>query len=149
MISGIKPIMRSIPRVEEIVLKTGVITKFDCPFRNLSSPPAQNREFPNANSPESCPIQTGEDPPPPSPGLASTDRVKVTHPFHLWSGQRFPIQHSFTTWNVPLVRCIVGKNKFHCLPRSWTSLREVDDFERVSAGRAYFRIDDLVALRAV
>ena len=50
---------------------------------------------------------------------------------------------------MPLVRCIVEKNKFRCLPRAWTSFREVDDFERVSAGRAYFRLDDLAALRAL
>ena len=50
--------------------------------RGKPGPPAHNRGFPNVNSPQSCPIQAGEDPPPPSPGPASTDRVDVTHPFH-------------------------------------------------------------------
>ena len=35
------------------------------------------------------------------------------------------------------------------VPVSWTSLRHVDDFERVSSGRCLFRPDDLVALREV
>ena len=33
------------------------------------------------------------------------------------------------------------------IPVSWTSLRRVDDFERVASGRSLFRADDLVALR--
>ena len=48
-----------------------------------------------------------------------------------------------------LVRCIVGEATIRCLPRAWTDLRVIDDFERVSAGRALFRMDDLVALRAL
>ena len=30
---------------------------------------------------------------------------------------------------------------------SWTSLRQVDDFERVASGRCLFRGDDLLVLR--
>ena len=33
------------------------------------------------------------------------------------------------------------------VPVSWTSLRRIDDFERVASGRSLFRIDDLAALR--
>lgn len=33
------------------------------------------------------------------------------------------------------------------VPVSWTSLRRVDDFERVASGRSLFRSDDLAALR--
>lgn len=32
------------------------------------------------------------------------------------------------------------------VPISWTSLRVVDDFERVASGRSLFRADDLAAL---
>ncbi len=35
------------------------------------------------------------------------------------------------------------------VPVSWTSLRRIDDFERVASGRSLFRADDLVALREV
>ena len=33
------------------------------------------------------------------------------------------------------------------IPVSWTSLRRVDDFERVASGRCLFRGDDLLVLR--
>ena len=33
------------------------------------------------------------------------------------------------------------------VPVSWTSLREVDDFERVASGRCLFRVEDLIVLR--
>ena len=33
------------------------------------------------------------------------------------------------------------------VPVSWTSLRRIDDFERVASGRSMFRFDDLAALR--
>ena len=35
------------------------------------------------------------------------------------------------------------------VPVSWTSLRRVDDFERVASGRSMFRADDLAALREI
>ena len=35
------------------------------------------------------------------------------------------------------------------VPVSWTSLRRVDDFERVASGRSLFRADDLAALREI
>ena len=79
----------------------------------------------------------------------SDDWVEVTHPFHPWRGRRFPRQYCLTTGNVQLVRCIVDEDTLRCLPRAWTDLRVVDDFERASAGRALFRADDLVALRSL
>ena len=33
------------------------------------------------------------------------------------------------------------------VPVSWTSVRQVDDFERVASGRCLFRGDDLIVLR--
>ena len=35
------------------------------------------------------------------------------------------------------------------VPVSWTSLRRVDDFERVASGRSMFRADNLAALREI
>ena len=35
------------------------------------------------------------------------------------------------------------------IPISWTSLRRVDDFERVASGRSLLRSDDLIELREV
>ncbi|MCY4674586.1 MAG: DUF5372 family protein [Bacteroidetes bacterium] len=88
----------------------------------------------------------------PSPQEVSSsnaeDWVEVTHPLHPWYGRKLRRQHVLTTGNVQLVRCIVDQDTLRCLPRAWTDLRIVDDFERVSSGRAFFRLDDLVALRA-
>ena len=80
---------------------------------------------------------------------AQTAMWKSRIPFHPWRGRRFPRQYCLTTGNVQLVRCIVDEETLRCLPRAWTDLRVVDDFERASAGRALFRADDLVALRSL
>ena len=37
----------------------------------------------------------------------------------------------------------------HTVPRAWTSLAEPDLFASISAGRAWFRFDDLVRLVAL
>ena len=54
--------------------------------------------------------------------------------------------------NVAMVR-YVADGPVHSvlvsIPVSWTSLRRVDDFERVASGRSVLRADDLVALREV
>ncbi len=50
---------------------------------------------------------------------------------------------------VPVVRCIIDDETLRCFPTAWTDRRTVDDFERTSAGRAWFRMDDLEALRTL
>ncbi|MCY4674167.1 MAG: DUF5372 family protein [Bacteroidetes bacterium] len=82
-------------------------------------------------------------------GVSPDSWLEVTHPFHPWYGRRFLRQHGRTPGNGQLVRCIVDERTFRHLPRAWTDLRRIDDFERTSAGRAFFRVDDLVALRAL
>ena len=105
--------------------------------------------FSTANPPDKSLTRAGDGEGQKLPASDAVDWVEVTHPFHPWSGQRFPRQRCVTTGNVQLVRCIVGEATIRCLPRAWTDLRVIDDFERVSAGRALFRMDDLVALRAL
>ena len=51
-----------------------------------------------------------------------------------------------TVGNIPMVRYVAAGPSLVSIPVSWTSLRRVDDFERVSSGRCVFRADDLVAL---
>lgn len=75
--------------------------------------------------------------------------VEITHPFHPWVGQTFLAQRQLTTGCVRLVRCITGDESLRCFPAAWTDQREVDEFERVSAGRCVFRVDDLEALRVL
>ena len=46
------------------------------------------------------------------------------------------------------VRRVDDGEGLRSLPVAWTDRRQVDDFERVSAGRSPFRADDLEMLRA-
>ena len=48
-----------------------------------------------------------------------------------------------------LVRFVQADRSLLTLPVAWTSYREPDDFERVSAGRSLWRFDDLESLRSV
>ena len=75
--------------------------------------------------------------------------VRITHPFHPLSGREIEVHERITLIGGPLVRYEADGGKLVCIPVCWTSLRVIDDFERVSAGRSLFRVDDLVALRAL
>ena len=60
------------------------------------------------------------------------------------------IHERVTVLGVAMVRhCAEGPSGpvFLGVPVSWTSLRRVDDFERLSSGRSLLRADDLAALR--
>ena len=46
-----------------------------------------------------------------------------------------------------MVRYVADSQTLVSIPISWTNLRVVDDFERISSGRSYFRADDLLELR--
>ena len=108
--------------------------------------------LPNAKQPDSSLPEPGESPVADAegaPDIAAVGWVEVTHPFHPWRGRRLLRQYCVTTGNVQLVRCIVDEDTLRCLPRAWTGLRIVDDFERASAGRVFFRLDDLAALRSL
>ena len=74
----------------------------------------------------------------------------ITHPFHPLKGRRLQIHDRVTVLNVAMLRYVSEGPAGAILisvPLSWTSLRHVDDFERVSSGRSLFRGDDLVVLR--
>ena len=64
-------------------------------------------------------------------------------------GHELEIHNLVTVGGVPLVCYITDAATLVSIPVSWTSLRSVDDFERVSGGRSLWRIDDLVALRGI
>jgi len=79
----------------------------------------------------------------------SPDEVVVTHPYHPLRGRSFPFYSRLTTGGVRLVRCVQEDETLLTLPVAWTSYRAEDDFERASAGRSPWRVDDLLELRAV
>ena len=76
----------------------------------------------------------------------------ITHPFHPHRGRKLRIHDGVGGGKRSIVRYFedgpTGAILFS-VPVSWTSLRRVDDFERVSSGRSLLREDDLVALREV
>jgi len=75
--------------------------------------------------------------------------VVVTHPFHPLKGRSFVFHSRRTSGGVPLVHYLADDGTLASMPVSWTDLRGIDDFERVSSGRSLFRADDLVALRVL
>ena len=71
----------------------------------------------------------------------------VTHPCHPLRGRSYPFHFRQTAAGVPMISCVTGSQRLTALPVAWTNYRTVDDFERVSAGRSLFRVDDLQELR--
>ena len=76
----------------------------------------------------------------------------ITHPFHPHRGRALRLHDGVGGCRRSIVRYFAdgpaGAILFS-VPVSWTSLRRVDDFERLASGRSLFRADDLVALREV
>ena len=72
--------------------------------------------------------------------------VRVTHPFHPLAGREFVLVALRQTWGEDRV-FFYGENGAVCsLPVGWTDAAPADVFVTVAAGRAAFRVDDLVAL---
>ena len=73
----------------------------------------------------------------------------VTHPFHPLRGRNLRVYDRVDGSRRAIIRHFVGGPDCPTLasvPIAWTSLRHVDEFERVSAGRCLFRAGDLAAL---
>ena len=74
----------------------------------------------------------------------------ITHPFHPHRGRALRVHDGVGGCKRSIVRYYAdgpGGADLFSVPVSWTSLRRVDDFERVASGRSPFRADDLAALR--
>ena len=69
----------------------------------------------------------------------------MTHPFHPLFGQCLEIVASHHNWHEDRVCYREGK-RLYSLPLRWTSLAPADPFAVVSAGRAWFRAEDLLHL---
>lgn len=74
-------------------------------------------------------------------------RVRVTHPFHPQSGQQFDLVAYRRSWGGrPAVDCLDTEDRLVTIPLAWTDAAEEDPFVVLSAGRAHFRIEDLLRL---
>ena len=73
--------------------------------------------------------------------------VMITHPYHPFQGQSFTLHRRVRIQRDEAVACCVTDGRsLSNIPIAWTNLRVVDDFERLSSGRSYFRVDDLLEL---
>jgi hypothetical protein len=72
--------------------------------------------------------------------------VRVTHPFHPLRGCEFVFLSIGQTWGEDRVFFLDEAGVRRSLPTSWTDAAAVDPFVVVAAGRAAFRVEDLVAL---
>jgi hypothetical protein len=74
-------------------------------------------------------------------------RVRVTHPFHPLSGQQFEVVTYRRSWGgQPVVDCLDGEGRLVAIPLAWTDAAADDPFVALSAGRAAFRVEDLLRL---
>jgi len=74
--------------------------------------------------------------------------IRVTHPFHPLSGRRFELVDRRQTWGEDRVYYQDGR-QLKRMPASWTSAVAPDLFVAISAGRALFRVTDLLELAAL
>jgi hypothetical protein len=82
-----------------------------------------------------------------APGTGDpTLRFRVTHAFHPLFGHEFEIVHWYKAWSTERVSFEDETGTLRFIPVPWTSLKDVDPFTVVSAGRSLFRTDDLLRL---
>jgi hypothetical protein len=72
--------------------------------------------------------------------------VRVTHPFHPWSGREFVFAAVRQTWAEDRVFFLDEDGRQYSLPVGWTDAAGPDLFVTVAAGRCPFRVADLLAL---
>jgi hypothetical protein len=71
---------------------------------------------------------------------------RVTHPFHPLYGREFMLVDRRNTWGENRVYFHDDVGNLKRMPAAWTSAAAPNAFETVSAGRSYFRIEDLLQL---
>jgi hypothetical protein len=71
----------------------------------------------------------------------------ITHPFHPFSGQQFPLVAQRLAWGEPRVFFHdPATGRLRSLPTAWTNLAPPDLFVVLAAGRAMLRFTDLQTL---
>ncbi len=70
----------------------------------------------------------------------------VTHPYHPLCGQTFELAAQNREFGEDRVFYRDPNGRMRFLPARWTSLASPDPFVITAAGRAYFRMEDLIRL---
>ena len=76
-------------------------------------------------------------------------RFRITHPFHPLRGAEHVLVTRKLTWGEDRVFYYDLDGKLKSLMANVTDVATVDSFERISAGRSAFRVDDLLELRSL
>jgi hypothetical protein len=74
-------------------------------------------------------------------------RFRITHPFHPLCGVEYELVTRRLTWGEDRVFYYDLDGQLKSLMANVTDVAAVDAFDRVSAGRSAFRMDDLLDLR--
>jgi Family of unknown function (DUF5372) len=74
-------------------------------------------------------------------------RFRITHPFHPLRGAERELVTRKRTWGEDRVFYYDLDGKLKSLMANVTDMATIDSFERISAGRSAFRVDDLLELR--
>ena len=80
--------------------------------------------------------------------MRGTDTIsfEITHPFHPRRGARFSAATRRQTWGEDRLNYFDARGQLRSVLTSWTSLSDADPFMQASAGRSWFRPDDLLQL---
>jgi len=76
-------------------------------------------------------------------------RFRITHPFHPLRGAEHVLVTRKLTWGEDRVFYYDLDGKLKSLMANVTDVATIDSFERISAGRSAFRVDDLLELRCL
>jgi YD repeat-containing protein len=76
-------------------------------------------------------------------------RFRITHPFHPLCGADYELVTRRLNWGEDRVFYYDADGNLKSLRANVTDVPEVDAFNRTSAGRSAFRLDDLLELRRV
>ena len=68
------------------------------------------------------------------------------HPFHPHCGESYELLSHRRSWGEDRVTFRDREGRLRLLPATWTSVVGPDPFVVVSAGRAVFRVEDLLSL---
>src|SRR4030042_6952713 len=78
---------------------------------------------------------------------ARDTRFTITHPFHPLHKQEYELVNYCNLWGDQRVTFIDNEGELVSIPVCWTSLNEEDPYVKMSSGRSFFRVEDLVKLR--
>jgi hypothetical protein len=74
-------------------------------------------------------------------------RVTITHPFHPRSGEEFELLGYRRSFGNECLDCQDSEGRLTSVPLAWTEAAGIGDpFVVASAGRSYFRAEDLLQL---